>query len=144
MSKVRVWNITDDANTDVTPHTRMVLGKVIKPGRSVLVDAERLEGATKVQREVKAGHLFIGEQLPAQYAGQKKPPRATADARIVDAHGRQVGEKVEVAHGHGEFPAAAIVAEGEKKIELTLTEEIKVEDSVELREESNRSRRHRR
>ena len=30
MATVRVWNITDDARTDVVPHTRMVLGKVLK------------------------------------------------------------------------------------------------------------------
>ena len=86
MSQVRIWNVTDDVRTSVVPHTRMVMGKVVKPGRSVLVDAARLEGATKVAKEVKVGHLYIGDVLPAEYTNQKKPPRAIADARIVGAN----------------------------------------------------------
>src|SRR5512137_3089792 len=97
MSQVRIWNVTDDARTDVTAHTRMVLGKVVKPGRSVLVDASRLEGATKIAKDVKAGHLYIGDTLPAEYLSQKKPVRAVADARIVGADGKPRGEKVVVA-----------------------------------------------
>lgn len=122
MPQVRIWNITDDARTSVVPHTRMVLGKVVKPGRSVLVDAERLSGATKVAKEVKAGYLHVGETLPVEYANQKKPPRATADARIVGSDGKPVGAKVEVAPGHGQFPAAAIASDGEAKVEETLSE----------------------
>lgn len=157
MTMVRVWNVTDDARTAVVPHTRMVLGKVIKPGRSVLVDAERLDRATKVKKEVVAGLLFIGEKLPAGYVSQKKPPRATVDARVVDSRGKPTGEKVKVASGHG-----AATASTEKKVVVSLVDEVpRVVDSVEVttaspetttfsetseetHEESGRNRRHRR
>jgi hypothetical protein len=125
------------------------MGKVVKPGRSVLVDAARLEGATKVAKEVKVGHLYIGDVLPAEYTNQKKPPRAIADARIVGANGKPTGEKVEVAQGHGQFSTEAAVADMTAKVEETFSE-VPMEEKQEGQEESSysyeggRNKKHRR
>jgi hypothetical protein len=127
MSLVRVWNITDDSRTDVVSHTRMVLGKVVKPGRSVMVDQQRLQSATKTLKEISAGLLYVGDVLPAEYLTQKKPIRAIADARRIDKAGNQSGEKVTVSLGHGQFPGTAIVEDAVKKVEVTLSDEPKIE-----------------
>ena len=132
MGLVRVWNITDDANNpDVTPHNRMVLGKVVKPGRSVKVDEARLKLAHKVKRQVEAKLLHIGNQPPAGYVRQKKPPRAVVDARLVDDKGTRHGPKVDVAPGHGQVPAELIAKESEGAIAKAAGEEPKAEEPTE-------------
>jgi hypothetical protein len=124
MAKIRVWNITDDSTTTVEPHNRMVLGKVVKPGRSILVDADRLALAHKVHKEVKAGILHIGDVPPSAYAAQKAPPRATVDARIVNGAGQRVGAEIVVATGHGTLPTDAVVSDGLKAVEIKLDEQV--------------------
>jgi len=121
MSTVRVWNVTDDPTNDVTPHNRMVLGKTLKPGRSVKVDTERLAKAHKVNREVEAGYLHIGDQPPAAYTAAKSKKRAKPDARQVQ-NGRMVGSAPGVSRAHGPVAVAP-------------SEEIKVEDKVEVKDE---------
>jgi len=123
MAMVRVWNITDDTNPDVKPHNRMVLGKVLKPGQAVKVDEARLARAHKVHKDVKAGYLHIGNQPPVSYTSVKKPPRAKADARRVDEHGKAKGQPVAPAHGHGNAEAPVL----EVKDEVAVTEEVAAE-----------------
>jgi hypothetical protein len=93
MAMVKVWNITDDTNPDVKPHNRMVLGKTLKPGQAVKVDAARLAKAHKVHKDVGAGFLFIGPKPPVSYRKVKNRIRAKADARRVDANGNYEGNK---------------------------------------------------
>jgi hypothetical protein len=139
MGLIRVWNITDDANNPkVTPHNRMVLGKVIKPGRSVKVDEARLKLAHKVKKEVASKFLHIGDQLPPGYMHQKRPPRAVADSRLVDDKGRLHGAKKDVAPGHGQVPAELIAKESGAAISKAAGEppaEEKAEEPVEEKAE---------
>jgi hypothetical protein len=128
MAKVRVWNITDDTNPDVKPHTRMVLGKVLKPGQAVTVDAARLAKAHKVKRDVEAGFLYIGAKPPASYTAVKRPPRAKADARRVKSDGSFEGTTpVAPAKAHGIVIPPKPEAAAEDKVE------VKDDVSVELK-----------
>lgn len=117
MPVTRVWNITDSGKKGVTSHNRMVLGEVVKPGKSMRVDEDRLVGATKLHQDVSANLLFIGKRPPDWYAKMKKPPRAVADARIVNDKGEMLGKKVAVAKGHERLPAEAMAADVAGKIE---------------------------
>ena len=125
MAMVRVWNITDDTNPDVKPHNRMVLGKVVKPGRAVQVDEARLARAHKVHKDVAAGFLFIGPKPPASYQAVKTPPRATADARRVDENGQAKGKLMPPTHAHPPPPKKEAPVEAADEVKVT--DEVKVE-----------------
>lgn len=101
MAMQRIWNITDGPNSTVKPQTMLVLGKILRPGRAVQVEMSRLEDAKKIQAEVAAGRLYIGHQPPEDYQAMKKPPRAVADARLVDANGKAQGSPIKPSSGHG-------------------------------------------
>jgi hypothetical protein len=147
MGQGRVWNITDDSRTEVPPHNRMVLGKTIKPGRSVLVDEDRLRMASKVQKEVTMGYLHVGNQLPKSYSAQKQPPRAVADARRVDESGRVVAEQApSVLRGHGQVPTEIRTVSPEPapestpapSIEASLQDQVTGEDEFGYRKKKGR------
>jgi hypothetical protein len=122
----RVWNITDGPNPKVKSQTMVVLGRVLKPGRAVQVDAERLKTATKVHAEVALGHLHIGPNPPADYLAMKKPPRAVADARLVGKDGKFQGARViKPAPGHGVAPKPPEKEEpAPKKLEVKVVDEV--------------------
>jgi hypothetical protein len=120
MAMKRVWNITDDANSKVKPHNRMVLGKILKPGQAVQVDEARLARAHKVHKDEAAGYLHIGPRPPASYQAVKRPPRAKADARRVDENGNYVGNKpIAPDHAHP------------RKLVVELTDEVEATDEAE-------------
>lgn len=128
MTMIRVWNITDDPNSAVEPHNRMVLGKVLKPGRALQVDDSRLVGAHKITAEVNAKMLFIGPRPPAAYSQSKSPKRVQPDARLVDGAGRRQGTvSPTVARAHGEAPLEAIADDGVKALGGVKTVEEKPE-----------------
>ena len=98
----RVWNVTDGPRSPVKGQTMVVLGRVLKPGRAVQVEEERLKKAHKVHALVAEGLLYIGGRAPEWYTKVKKPPRATADARVVNEDGSFVGATIiKPAPGHG-------------------------------------------
>lgn len=120
----KIWNITDHPKTDAPGVTWMVLGRSVKPGRFVRIPDARLVRAHKVQKDVEAGNLYIGEQPPPDYVKAKKPPRATLEAGV--------------ARSHGEVPTEAIAAEAPAVVEKVLTEDVTVEDGFSVRRNRKR------
>ena len=62
MGQARIWNVTDDPATDLVPRILTVFGVAVSPGRFILVDSGRLEGAHKLKKDEEAGLVFIGHQ----------------------------------------------------------------------------------
>lgn len=116
MAMTRIWNITDDVNPDVKPQNLMVLGSLVKPGRSVQVDEAKLKTAHKVRKDVNAGLLFIGKAPPLSYSRTKKPARAKLDKGVKQAHA----------------PAKPVVEEAPVEAAAPIVEEVKVEDKAEV------------
>jgi hypothetical protein len=96
----RVWNVTDGGQPGVTPHSRMVLGRLLKPGRSIEVGESQLLRARKTHRDVEAKLLHVGPTPPSWYSKKRAPARAILDARKVDPGGNAHGPRVAVASGH--------------------------------------------
>lgn len=106
--ETRIWNITDHPSTEIAPQSVMVLGRTLHPGRSMRVEESRLEKAYKVDKDVAAGLLFIGEQPPMDYQAFRSVSRARLPRGVARAHGETavskakppvkatVGDKVEV------------------------------------------------
>lgn len=116
MAMTRIWNITDDVNPDVKPQNLMVLGSLVKPGRSVQVDEARLKAAHKVKKDVAAGLLFIGKTPPLSYARSKTPARAKLDKGVKKAH----------------VPTKPVVEKAPAEAVVPIVEEVKVEDEVKV------------
>lgn len=107
---VRIWNISDHPNTSVEPCTLMVLGRTVAPGRSVMVEQDRLAAAHKLQRDIERQLLFVGDALPADYRAAKQAPRAKVSK--------------DAASAHGEAPVEAIAAAAPAVVEKALTPEV--------------------
>lgn len=80
--ETKIWNITDAPASPVPAQSRMVLGRVIKPGRSLRVTKDRLVNAHKLMADVEAGLLYIGNVPPKAYVAVKRPPRAKLAAGV--------------------------------------------------------------
>lgn len=136
MSMTRVWNVSDDDATSVIPQNLVVLGKVVRPGKSVQVDEARLKLAHKIHKAVLAKLLYIGLTAPGAYVAAKKVHRVKLPRGV--------------SRGHGTVPSAEDVAVATKVVKAVdaLTEDtsrvvkaaevITVEDSavVEVHEHS--------
>lgn len=83
----KVWNITDHPRTGVTPHALVLFGKRVIPGRYVKVEDAQLKGAHKLQKDIDAGLVYVGEKPPTDYATLHNPPRATLPKGHVRSHG---------------------------------------------------------
>lgn len=83
MATTRIWNVTNDPETDLAPQNLVVLGKLLKPGQSVEVDETYLQSSHKLKSETDAKFLAIGKQPPAYLAR----PRASMPKGSVRAHG---------------------------------------------------------
>lgn len=116
---MKIWNLTDDPRLDVPAHTRMVLGQKVDPGKYANVSDNALEGATKLQKEIDSGMLFVGEKPPQEYL-------AALDRARVKFRGKRT-------HQHGMTPRTKTV---------TVKDSIPVEDrpSVKIVERSFRKR----
>lgn len=119
MSLTRIWNITDDVNPNVKPQNIMVLGTLLKPGRSVQVDEKALVKAHKVKKDRDAGLLFIGKNLPSSYLRAKAPARAKLPAGVAQAHAPVL-------------TPAAPPAEPVKKV-VEVVDEVKVKDEAKVK-----------
>jgi len=117
MGMTRVWNTSDDPTNKVTPASIMVLGKTLKPGRSLQVDEGALARAHKLHKDVSRGAAFIGKKPPAGYLARKKPARARLEKGVQRTHGAIT--KAE---------AAAVV----EKAKVEVTDTVKVEDKAEV------------
>jgi len=133
----KVWNVTDDPSTDHAGRTIMVMGRNLPPGRFMRVDAERLKKSKKVQKDVAAKLLFIGNDLPAEYLKAMKPVRT----------GLPIGAN----HGHKPMVEAKeeAVAEAKEPVEMPEnmpepTEETTTESSEEETSEDEHGGRRRR
>ena len=88
----RIWNITDHPKTDRKPAVLMVLGRSIRPGKSITVADDRLVNAHKVHRAVTSGKLYIGTKPPADYTAAKRPKKAILAAGVTRSHGASTPE----------------------------------------------------
>lgn len=93
----RIWNITDHPGTAHTPRVMMVLGRSIRPGKSINVPDERLAHAKKVQKAVVAKKLAIGSKPPASYLVAKNLTRLEMPAGAKRSHGPKVAEAAKAA-----------------------------------------------
>ena len=84
MSQVRIWNITDDPANDHSPRGLMVFGRSVPPGRYVLVDTARLEGAHKLNKDVDNGLVYVGSR--PSYVAARQMPRLTLPEGVNRAH----------------------------------------------------------
>lgn len=80
----RVWNVSNDPTTSVTPRSLVVLGRLLKPGQSVEVSEDLLAGAHKLKHDVESKLLAISKETPTYLARAKAVLPATA----VRAHGK--------------------------------------------------------
>lgn len=122
MAMTKVWNISDDPASDTPPVNTVVLGKLLKPGRSVAVDEAVLKRAHKLKRDEKAGIVYIGKAPPADYLKRKNPPRAKLAPGVARTHGVILPKEAEAA-----------VEKGVKKLDLIDTVKVHDEAAVELK-----------
>ena len=83
----RIWNITDDPNTDVPAQPVVVLGKTIMPGRFAAVDSSLLTNAHKLKEDIANKLVFVGKNPPVTYVQTKSPAKATLDPKVNRSHG---------------------------------------------------------
>lgn len=87
----KVWNITDDPRSSLTPTTMFVFGVSLRPGAAVAVEDEALKGAHKVRDQVSKGYLYVGKTPPKGYMAAKSPARAVVPEGHVRSHGPATG-----------------------------------------------------
>jgi hypothetical protein len=133
MSMTRIWNITDGGQPGMKAHTRTVLGRSVKPGRAIRVEEAALKNAHKVNREIQAGFLHVGNTPPSWYAAKKKPPRAKVQGRRINEQGRAYGSKTKVVPGHGSRPSAEEIAANVAAASKVKASKKKVSKTVERR-----------
>lgn len=112
MAMTRVWNLSDSPNNSARPTTVMVLGRSLKPGRSLPVDEEALKRAHKLHAEVARGIAFIGKKPPQSYLDRRKPPRALLGKDVARTHG--------------------MITKTEAKLVVNVVDEVKVEDTFDI------------
>lgn len=76
MAMTRIWNITDDASSDVKPQNLVLFGHCVHPGKFLVIDESQLVGARKVEKAVKEKLLYVGKKLPSSYSQARTPSRA--------------------------------------------------------------------
>lgn len=84
MGMTRLWNITDDPNTEMPPQNLVVLGKLLKPGQSMQVDEVALKKAHKTQKNIQDKLLAVGKATPGYL---KAATRASLPAELPRGHG---------------------------------------------------------
>jgi hypothetical protein len=100
----------------------VVMGKLLQPGRSVMVDEDALKRAHKLKKDVAAGIAYVGKTPPKEYLARKNPPRAKLEPGVSRTHGVILPKEAEVA-----------VNAGAKKLDLIDTVHITDSVSVELK-----------
>jgi hypothetical protein len=88
MNVTRVWNISDHPATKVVSRMITIFGQPCAPGRYVLVNDEQLKDAHKLDQDVAAKMLYVGDQPPADYVAAKATPRAPFPKGASRAHGQ--------------------------------------------------------
>lgn len=94
MNVTRVWNISDHPATKVEARTVTIFGRPCAPGRYVLVSSEQLKNARKIEAEVAAKMLHVGDQPPEDYVRAKSVPRAPFPKGAARAHGKPPVEAI--------------------------------------------------
>lgn len=83
----RIWNISDHPGTTVTPQIRAVFGRMVPPGKFVVVPDELLDGAAKFVRETGRGQLYVGDRPPADYLIAKGQVHMRLPRKAAKGHG---------------------------------------------------------
>jgi hypothetical protein len=111
MEMTRVWNITNDPESKVQPQNLNVLGRVLRPGKSIQVTVESLKNAHKTMRDVERQLLAIGKDVPEYLRPKTK-------ATLLDS----------MARAHGSAPVVAIAEAAPAQVEAVLTETVATEE----------------
>lgn len=115
----KIWNIS--------PSTRMVLGRTIAPGKFIRVPPERMKNAHKIMGEVADGLLFVGAQLPPALLRAQNPAKAAFT--------------LGAARAHGTVPVEAVSAEASAAVETKLVETVEDAPAVETTDDGSHYRR---
>ena len=115
---MKVWNVTDGPGFKGRARALMLFGKTVAPGRYVDVKGEQLKNAHKIQKDVAAGMVYIGNTLPDSYAATRAKTKPRFPTKAVRAHGEHVVAK------------AKPVAKASKSVVVPKVEAIKVDDKV--------------
>jgi hypothetical protein len=84
----RIWNVTDDPNTEVPAQPVVEFGKTIMPGRFITVDEALLATAHKLQDDVANKLVCVGKNPPVSYMTAKVVVNAKLPKGVGRAHGQ--------------------------------------------------------
>ena len=91
----KIWNITDHPETEVETRVVVVFGQKILPGGYIRVEDEQLVNAHKLEKDIAAGLVSVGDEPPAGYLIAKGVmPAATVKSRV-QVHGESLTPAIE-------------------------------------------------
>jgi len=115
----KIWNVSDHPKLKSPGHVRAIYGKLVAPGHCAQIDDEVLEGATKLEREIAAGLLFVGDLPPADYRAAKGQIQTRLPRKAIRSHGISTGVAPEVQKVELTEIVENVVVTEKVKVELT-------------------------